>query len=704
MPSLLRQLRRFLSRPQGVVIAICVAVCTLFVLSIGWLEATKVARRKVSEQVTRLQKRLGFPVEIGRLTIGIGGAHFDDVRIGPDANIVVSRVTAEVGLNPFNDSFGELDTVTIYRVRVKSPLSTVQGSMKTLSEKTLAEGPGSTAERSLEKLFQALPTKKLVLKSGGLTIVSDDNQPLVVIKGLEVQIERTARRALFKIESVKGPEGVFERNIQGRLELSPKSKGYRFFVRRKLKAGEKPNAWAISGELAKDLGEVKGQFQINQVPSVFLKPLASVLGDRPRARLKGAIKATKENNSWRYTARVSSSDTRIQMPLLSSKSIGPVRFEVSAVGSVRPDDRVFAIESAKIVVPARNGKSLETTPIRFDVSGALRLSTFATTSDGSEGRGLAFQGRMQLPPTNCQAVLDAAPSGLLPALEDFKLSGTIEGGIAFNYDSVRPDGSVFELDQPRFDCHVTAEPYTYSGEHLSGPFTLQREMNKGDEPIELRLTPETPGFTPLSQIAASVNAAFVASEDAAFFSHHGIDTAALESAVRTNFREGRVKVGGSTITMQTVKNLFLTPERTVSRKLQELFLAWHLENVLSKERILEIYMNIAELGPGIFGITQASETYFGKSPFDLTLLESAYIANLLPSPKKRYQYFCAGQMTPTFTGMVHGLLKRMLNLNRITYERYAEAVGRDLQFYEPARAAARDCPKTGGTWNEEETP
>lgn len=702
MTRLKRHLRRIFRRPQRLVVAACVAVCTLFILSLGWLEVTKIARRKVSEQLLRAQKRLGVPVEVGRLTVGFGSAHFDDLRIGPEHNVVVSRVTAEVGLNPFSDSFGQLDAVTVHKIRIKSPLSTVRGSVQTLSDADLGESitsdRGDAAQKSLEKLFRALPTERLLVRSGNVAIVGDDGKPLIAVKGLELLIDRRARKALFKVANARGIGGLAESYVQGRLELNPRGRDFRFFVRRKLKAGaspDNPNAWSISGNLAKDLAKANVRFETRTVPSFALPYVTSVLGEKPRARMSGELRFARQADAYRVDVRAKSLGTKIEVPLLSTEPVGPVRFAIEAGGIYRPETRLFAIESATVEIPSRKRGAYGDEAVRLSASGALRLPS-------DERPGLALQGQLQLAPTDCQTALDASPSGLLPALEDFKLAGNIEGGIDFNFDSARQDSVYFELHKPTFGCRVTAEPYAYSAEHLAGPFTLQREVDKGAEPedagtgegrgpIELSMSPGGSTFTPLAEIAGSVNLAFVASEDQGFYQHHGIDAFAIENAVHRNFREGKVKVGGSTITMQTVKNLFLTHDRTIARKLQELFLAWHLEKVLSKERILEIYLNIVEFGPGIYGITQASEHFFNKHPFDLTLNESAYLALLLPNPKARYLYFCRGELTPAFNTLLSGLLKRMLNLGRINFDRYQQAAASVIQFNPTARATAKGC-------------
>ncbi len=112
--------------------------------------------------------------------------------------------------------------------------------------------------------------------------------------------------------------------------------------------------------------------------------------------------------------------------------------------------------------------------------------------------------------------------------------------------------------------------------------------------------------------------------------------------------------------MQTVKNVLLGNEKTLSRKLQELFLTWYLEQHLSKERVMEIYLNVIEFGPGIYGVGSAAHHFFGKSAKDLTALEAAYFASLLPSPKRRYVHYCKGELAPGWDRYVRRLLKRMV--------------------------------------------
>ena len=140
------------------------------------------------------------------------------------------------------------------------------------------------------------------------------------------------------------------------------------------------------------------------------------------------------------------------------------------------------------------------------------------------------------------------------------------------------------------------------------------------------------GVVPLSEISPWLVDAVVATEDQRFFHHVGIDPVGLARAALDNLRAGEVVAGGSTITQQLAKNLYLTPERSLGRKVQELTLALWLEARLSKKEILTLYLNRAYLGAGAYGAEAASRRYFGKPAADLTLAEAAMLAGLLKAP------------------------------------------------------------------------
>ena len=138
----------------------------------------------------------------------------------------------------------------------------------------------------------------------------------------------------------------------------------------------------------------------------------------------------------------------------------------------------------------------------------------------------------------------------------------------------------------------------------------------------------------LSEVAPELVSCVIASEDARFFLHDGVDVAQMKQAVEKDLRTHRYARGASTLTQQLAKNLWLTENKSLLRKLQEAVLAERLEDALSKERILELYVNEAEWGDGIFGVEAASRAYFNREPRALTLAQSAMLAAMLPAPRK----------------------------------------------------------------------
>lgn len=140
----------------------------------------------------------------------------------------------------------------------------------------------------------------------------------------------------------------------------------------------------------------------------------------------------------------------------------------------------------------------------------------------------------------------------------------------------------------------------------------------------------------INQVNRDYLYAVVLSEDSGFFEHDGIDIDAVRSSLAENIRSGSYEYGASTISQQVVKNVFLSQEKTLFRKLKEVFLTEQVEHRFSKNQILEVYLNIAELGPDLFGAERAAWHFFGKSPSKINAAEGAFVAQMLPSPRRNY--------------------------------------------------------------------
>ena len=141
-------------------------------------------------------------------------------------------------------------------------------------------------------------------------------------------------------------------------------------------------------------------------------------------------------------------------------------------------------------------------------------------------------------------------------------------------------------------------------------------------------------WVPLSRISPYLIKAVIIAEDDKFYQHEGFDFEAIQKAMEKDLKEGKFKVGGSTISQQLAKNLFLSPSKNPIRKIKEAILTWRLERALPKKRIMELYVNTVEWGEGIFGIEAAARNYYGKPASALGPEESARLAAVLPNPRK----------------------------------------------------------------------
>ncbi|MDQ3333918.1 MAG: monofunctional biosynthetic peptidoglycan transglycosylase [Myxococcota bacterium] len=175
---------------------------------------------------------------------------------------------------------------------------------------------------------------------------------------------------------------------------------------------------------------------------------------------------------------------------------------------------------------------------------------------------------------------------------------------------------------PSTDALATENPTT------TAFIDLRREQGGAKFQLEWK-------WKPIGKISRYLRAAIIYAEDYNFYRHDGVDWAAIESAVESNLEKGGLSIGGSTITQQLAKNLYLSPSRSFLRKLRELLIAYSLEDSLSKQRILEIYLNVVEWGDGVFGAEAAARHWFGKSAQSLTPAEAVRLAIALPNPFKR---------------------------------------------------------------------
>lgn len=188
--------------------------------------------------------------------------------------------------------------------------------------------------------------------------------------------------------------------------------------------------------------------------------------------------------------------------------------------------------------------------------------------------------------------------------------------------------------------------------------------------FEVSLCPTGDNYVRINQISPHFISALIISEDAAFYQHNGFDFSEIKESLNKNIQSGGFARGGSTITQQLVKNVFLNNEKSLVRKLKEAFLTYEVEKTLKKGEILERYMNVVEFGKGIYGIKSASRHYFQKHPSELNVLESTFLVSLLPNPVKYSQSFRQKKLTAYMRQRVLTLSRKLVSVGRITQEEY----------------------------------
>lgn len=253
--------------------------------------------------------------------------------------------------------------------------------------------------------------------------------------------------------------------------------------------------------------------------------------------------------------------------------------------------------------------------------------------------------KIAIPKMKAQDFITSLPDGLFTHFEGMEATGNFTYNLNFIFNKNKPNAIVFDSKLDKENLKITKYGEANLNK-LNGEF-IYRAIIKGVPQRPILVGAANPNYTPLNQISPYLRKSVLTTEDPSFFSHKGFINEAFKQSIVKNIRTKKFSRGGSTISMQLIKNAFLTREKTLSRKLEEILLVYIMENnrIVSKERMLEVYFNIIEWGPNVYGIGEASTFYFEKNPSELTLNECLYLANIIPSPKKfMYQFNSEGNL------------------------------------------------------------
>lgn len=432
--------------------------------------------------------------------------------------------------------------------------------------------------------------------------------------------------------------------------------------------------WAIRGDVARDLADGKVEltmesFKLGRVPEVLARlPVV----ESEAATVGGDLKVAFADGVAHVDGDLELAGLNVDHPLLARQPVRGLGFSLEVSADLDPARRSVTIESA----------SLRRGAVTLELDGEF------VHAEAREDR--RYRAHLKMPKVRCQDFLAAIPAELTPSLQGFELKGDFEFEISSEIAFNDLDALTLTAKLNPDTCKPVKVPQLVSATRLTGALVHRVVMRDGSE-REVDVREGSESFTALDQISPYMLAAVMTTEDGGFWKHKGFITSQFRAALRRNLEAGKIRLGASTITMQMVKNVLLSHERTLSRKLQEVFLTWYVEQTLTKQRIMELYLNVIEFGPGVYGVTRAASHYFGKLPADLTPPEAAYLALMLPSPVRRHVNYCEGALTPVFQAKLKRLLSIMHSRGRLDPEIYEQWKDSGVTFDATELAGKREC-------------
>ena len=491
---------------------------------------------------------------------------------------------------------------------------------------------------------------------------------------IAIALEKPVRVDRLVLEDDEGGrlEGAASVHLEdGRLSLEVRTAegagGARYALRARL-------PWPPAG-LAASLRAASVELRFERLPGGLLgAALPEVPWASPEATTLDGTLRLEGDEPPRWQASLTVRDAVFEHRRLAPRPVHLPALRLEGHGTLAPAARRVTLQEGSLAADA----------VRVTLAGALWRSA----------EGLGLEATATLPPTACGEVLGTLPEALRkPALDGFAWTGTMEGRMLVAVDPARLDESRLRITV-RDRCEFARVPAWARAERLRGPFAYRIVAADGTERTR-RSGPGTDDWVPLSRVGPFLLHAILAAEDAAFFRHHGFAPWAIEEAFRRNLAAGRFVQGASTLTMQLARNLFLHRDKTLARKAQEVVLTWWLERALTKAEILERYVNVVEFGPDVYGIGPAAAHYFGRAPSELSVAESAFLASVLPSPRRYHRSFELGRLTESMARRVGRLLRHMAERGRIDEQALQEGLAElqaGLRFRGPEETVAPPRP------------
>lgn len=688
----------------------------------------RVGAKAIREKVTaKLTAKLGRQIRLGKVEVRLGHATIHDLEIrGPnDGELPLVHIeTVEVEFDTLASLVGRvrlgeatLDGITITMRRHADGRDNVRDVIERLREKPLSDSDGeSSGGGSLPTSIRVTRGRLLAddVQTGATMLIGDGEatwRPGEIVAQARNVTATTiaapkASAAQLNITKLNGHPPTLEFE-GGELSLWPKL-ALTGIGGKVIADPSRPGQYTI--DLAGGYGGVPGKLWTAKGPFDPRNLTASIDLEAEKFLLDRLAPLLARTAVVDYAS--TSVDTKIHLDLDPTGGKFAGQFHLRGLNVGHPmiaDKEVHDIDlSGKIAGSFDRAKrSLElvqgdftTRDVPFSLTGEISRTRPGTTNlIASElnpvpvKRGPAgvqhLRMKLVVPPVDCQRVLAAIPTELAPYMAGYKLRGVFDTNIDLEIDWANLDATKLGGKVGIRQCKVVEQPAD-SPRRLKGEFEHYVEVEAGKWHTFV-VGESNPDFVPLQDISQYLVKSIMSTEDSAFYFHRGFIPSEFRTALISNLKNEKFKHGASSITMQMVKNVLLYREKTLARKLQELFLTWHVENTLSKDRILEIYFNAIEYGPWLYGIGPAAKHFFGKHPKDLNPVEAAFFSTILPAPKDRYLQYCAGTLTKFTKDKIDRILDTMLKRDRLTQAEYDEALATPLLFVKDGDETEAEC-------------
>ncbi|HET9551365.1 MAG TPA: biosynthetic peptidoglycan transglycosylase, partial [Anaeromyxobacteraceae bacterium] len=610
-----------------------------------WTIAHALANREAA--LARLREKAGEALR----------ARLGEVELGDEASVdwlfraTVGPVTVPAAAR------GAPPVVRVERVKVRAAWSAlVAGRVEAASIRLLGvrvvPGPGGRELRALAARMRAARPRQ-----GRAAGAGRGADPVLFVKGLTVELESGEEVGPFDGRLSRAAEGEWE-SLSAEARL--------------------PGGGRVEGTLRRRLGPAPTWLAAVRVQASPADLPASLAARAIRAQggaLTVDLSAEGAGGDVRASVRGAAANLLLAGEPLGPDPVGPL----SIAGEL------------EVAWSSRDGRLLVRRAV-LRPAGPLALEASGWVAAGGE---LPFELKVVMPPVDYRALVDALPPALAPGPAAPRPEGAFGGTLALSGALRRPSDWTVTADVDLAGLREVARRAPPSP--LRATFTARLTGADGDDPVSIVVGPENPAFVPLAELPEHVYRAVTTSEDAGFFGHRGFDFDELRNALAAGARAGRLGRGGSTITQQLAKNLFLSRDRTLARKVREALVTVALEGTVPKARLLEIYLNVIEWGPGLHGIGPAARRYFDKDARELTPREACFLAAAVPSPIRTYGAVASGRPASLWSQRIDDLLLKLELGGVLSGEQLQAALDAPLRFgaLSPGGGASAGGPDAG---------